>query len=219
MTIGVHRSGMLTGRFGPGPDIAGGSARSMLSLVFLLLGFFAVMNATAERHDARSDAVLASLAITFGPVLGDGAAAPYSSQTGDALALRAVEGEIREVFRAVAELTATNDGAGRIAEVRMPAAALFVGDSAVLRPGADQVLRDLAGALLRVEAGIAPTLTVTVGTLRVGGPFAAGAQRQALALAVGLIGHGLDPGLVAVGSARALGGAVAFTFGWRRATP
>lgn len=199
-----------------GPDIAGGSARSMLSLVFLLLGFFAVMNASAERNLIRSDAVLASLAITFGPVLGAGEATPYSSQTGDALALRAIADEVRRVFSAVARLTATDDGAGRIAEARVPAADLFVGDSPVLRPGADAVLRDLARALAGADSAVVPTLAVLVGP---GATSDRVAGRQALALAAALIGHGLDPALVAAGIDSALGGSAAFAFGWRRAEP
>ena len=202
-----------------GPDLAACSARTMLSLVLLLLGFFAVLNATAERNLERSDAVLASLAITFGPVLGEGTANPYSSQTGDIPAVSALADRVRDAFRAIVALSTTDDGAGRIAEVRIALAEVFVGDSAVLRPGADAVLKDLAEALGGVDPAIVPTLVVGVGTTRVGGPSATGAARQAAALAKALIASGLEPRHVVVGVDPTRGSAASFTFEWRRVEP
>ncbi|MGH6718729.1 MAG: hypothetical protein ACREER_05375, partial [Alphaproteobacteria bacterium] len=130
----------------------------MVSLVLLLLGFFVVLTATAERHDERAAAVLASLSATFGDVIDTGDAMP--SNLGDVLAMQAVETDIRRAFETLIDGAVVDvDPQGRLARVRVPGGALFVGDSAVTRPGADELIRAIADSVASA-AGLAVVVTV-----------------------------------------------------------
>lgn len=180
----------------------------MLSLALLLLGFFALLTAMTERHEARAAAVLSSLVETFGPVVGGaGEGVPYSSRAGEALALAAIEGDVRAAFETIAEVTTVAlDEDGAIAEVRVPAAALFVGDSPVPRPAVAEVVAGLAAALAGADVEI--MVSVRVGA-------SSSAPRRALALAEGLIGQGMAPALIEVGGDPAMGSDIAFGFAIR----
>jgi len=188
----------------------------MLSLVLLLLGFFAVLSATMERDAPRSMAVLQSVAATFGPVLGESATgAPFVSSVGDALALSEVHDRVRGAFETIASVSGfepVDDGGA--ARVVVPGRVLFVGDSAVARPRAAELLEQLAAAINQPMNGIVLSLDIRVGPA---GSSADTALTRAARLASSVAGFGVDASLIVAGRDDALADDVVLTIGWRPA--
>lgn len=193
-----------------------GHVGPMLSLVLLLLGFFAVLSATMERDAPRSMAVLQSVAATFGPILGEAeTGAPFVSSVGDALALNELHDRIRGMFETIASVSAfepVDDGGA--ARIIVPGRVLFVGDSAVARPRAAELLEQLAAAINEPLNGIVLSLDIRVGPAGSSGDTA---LTRAARLASSVSGFGVDASLIVTGRDDALADDVVLTIGWRPA--
>jgi hypothetical protein len=187
----------------------------MLSLVLLLLGFFAVLSATMERDESRSQAVLQSVTETFGPVLGSSTAGePFASSVGDMIAVTAIEAELRTAFATIARVgrfEPVDDGG--IATIAVPAPELFVGDSAVTRQRMGELARALARALADPPETIGLTVEVRAGP---NGSSGATALMRAGRIAEALIVAGVDPADIMAGRDEALADDVIFVIGWYR---
>jgi len=187
-----------------------------LSLFLLLLVFFIVLNAQAERKADRTQAVLASLetrypVFTIHPRLREGHE-PVASRSGTVFAADRLEG-LGDLFAtAIAVSKVTVVTPGRLLEVRLPADSLFVPGTARLRTDRhglidrviDSLRRPPAGGRLEVEAFLAID---EGGHSQPPGPV----QRSA-ALARALTGGGAPAGSVSVGIERGLPGTARLQF-------
>lgn len=153
-----------------------------LALVLVLVAFFAVIAANAERSARREAAVLASLSASFGGI----AAGPGAVEGG-----RAWAGLVEALQQAVGSTgTVQARSAGGALRVLLPDQAVFLGDGASPDPRSAPLLDALGAAL---AGGDAPA-GVTVAALS-GDP--ALAARRAARLAYELAARGLDPALLA----------------------
>jgi hypothetical protein len=226
---------MATGRSGAG-GVRGGAEAPVpgesnaiavqllsLSLFLLLLVFFIVLNAQADRHAGRTHAVLSSLenrypTFAIHPRLREGHD-PVASRSGTVLAADRVEG-MGELFAstvAVSKVTVVTPG--RLVEVRLPADGLFVPGSARLRTDryglidrvVDSLRRPREGERLEVDALLAIDDSVP--------SQPPGPVQRAASLARALVTGGAPPESVSVGIERGEAGSARLLFSLRSTDP
>lgn len=161
-----------------------------LSVVLLLIAFFALLSAKAERSETRQSAVLASLSASFASVGGSGASKPGSV---DPAWLDLVEG-LRSAVGEAATVKALPGGTQ--VRVDLPASAVFLGDGASPDPRSGALLDGIARAIGSVTPDAAATLMV--GAAADDGAIAA---RRAARLAFELVSRGVDPAALTAGVA------------------
>lgn len=204
------------GRFGR-PGDAG--LLLLLSLFLLLLVFFIVLNAQSRRHPERVGAVLASVEAGFPAFVIDRRlrddGAPLASRSGTVFAADrlAAIGDLFAKEVAIARSVAVTPG--RLLEVRLPADALFLPNTATLRPERAGLLKRASAALGVLQSGerveVDALLAIDDGTAS----QPPGPVQRAGALARVLAGDGTAAGVVAVGIERGEPGTVRFLFAVR----
>lgn len=191
-----------------------GAAKALLSLVFLLLGFFAMLNALSERDSERARMVLNSVAAVFGPLEVFGAQPGPPAVAGELIAReRDRLGDVLEAFLADARIEPVR--VDELVRYAVPASRLFVAESESPLPGAPTALAALAEAVGRPPPGLVFLVEiVAMGPL--GDPTGLGGRR-AVRLARALVDLGLDPALVTAGVATGRSGTIDLAIRWASA--
>lgn len=128
----------------------------ILSLYLLLLAFFVVLNSIAKVDDARSNAVSGSLNSTFASrgILAQKSKLLTSSRgnvIADAATLSKV-GELVQTEIALSKVTVINPG--RVLEVSVPSAAIFVSGRAAINPLRRPLVDRIARTLTNPPTGV-----------------------------------------------------------------
>lgn len=194
-----------------------------VSLFLLLLVFFIVLNAQADRHEGRTKAVLNSFdnrypTFTIHPRLREGYD-PVASRSGTVIAADRVEGMGELFTTAVAVSKVTVVTPGKLIEVRLPTDSLFVPNSAKIRTDrfglidrvVDSLRRPREGERLEVDA----LLAIDDNSLS----QSPGPVQRAASLARALMTGGAPPGSVSVGIERGEPGTARLLFSLRSTDP
>lgn len=191
----------------------------LLSLFLLLLVFFIVLNAQAERRVARTRAVMNSIGksfptFTIHPRLREGYD-PVASRSGTVFAPERVEG-IGDLFAtAVAVSKVTVVTPGQLIEVRLPADALFLHNSPQLRPDRIALIDRIIDSLRRPRPGEHIEVDALL-AIDEGAPSQSpGPVPRAAELARVLVAGGAPAPSVSVGIERGLAGSARFLFSVR----
>lgn len=190
-------------RKGGGSNIA-----LFLALYLLLLAFFILLNSISRIQEVKSKAVIESVTATFAPSrLAGRIVAPPSADMGDVLAIEQAQDRIGDTVRSLVPAARVEVLApGRLMEIVLPVAALFVEGETTLRRGRLPFLDRFVAALSAVPPGYVAELEVLFSTGGDSGPgFPVGQTPElarAGALARGLLARGMPETRLTVGLER-----------------
>lgn len=194
-----------------------------VSLFLLLLVFFIVLNAQADRHEGRTKAVLNSFenrypTFTIHPRLREGYE-PVASRSGSVLAADRVEGMGELFTTAVAVSKVTVVTPGKLIEVRLPADSLFVPNSAKIRTDRFGLLDRVVDSLRRPREGERLEVDALLAIDDSTASQSPGPVQRAASLARALMTGGAPAGSVSVGIERGAPGSARLLFSLRSTDP
>ncbi len=141
-----------------------GTLTLFLSVYLLVLAFFILLNSIASYEEVKAKAVMESLSTTFADFGPGGTTDPFVANFGDLAAARAFQQQMTRVFEAAipaAQVSILRPG--RLMQVELDAASLFLDDKAAIRPGQLPLLDRIVAALSAPPPGLRHELEFVIG--------------------------------------------------------
>ena len=149
----------------PEKSTAQANVALFLSLYLLLLAFFILLNAISSFEDVKSQKVMDSLSSTFTSLVSVQDGARFTGQLGDVVATREFMVDAQGVFEAAIPAAKVDIiEPGELMQVDMRSDALFLIDSAKIRPAHTDLFDRLVSALSNAPEGVRYIMEFQIGS-------------------------------------------------------